>query len=122
MGKPIFAISPENGAAARIIRETNTGKIVSPKNDEGILKTLVEYYEMWSAKGTLEIFPNWEEIKKYDGRILTENLSKVFDSVLPVSVQGVLTAATMPEFVKVLNEGNGDVEVDEVIRSTFRRF
>lgn len=29
MRKPIFAICPEGGAAARIIRETNTGKIVS---------------------------------------------------------------------------------------------
>jgi hypothetical protein len=82
MGKPIFAISPESGAAARIIRETNTGKVVSPKNGEGILKTLVEYYEMWSAKGTLEIFPIREEIKKYDGRILTGELANVFDSVL----------------------------------------
>jgi glycosyltransferase involved in cell wall biosynthesis len=86
MEKPIFAISPESGAAARIIRETNTGKIVSPKNNEGILKTLVEYYEMWSAEGKLEIFPNWEEIKKYEGRILTENLAKVFDRVSKVGM------------------------------------
>lgn len=40
---------------------------------------------MWSAKGTLEIFPNLEEIKKYDGRTLTENLTRVFDSVARVT-------------------------------------
>ena len=85
MGKPIFAISPESGAAARIIRGTNTGKVVSPRNGEGILNTLVEYYDMWVAKGLLKIFPNENEIKKYDGRILTENLSKVFDSVSKVT-------------------------------------
>ena len=35
---------------------------------------------MRSAKRALEIFPNREEIIKYDGKILTENLAKVFDS------------------------------------------
>lgn len=81
MGKPIFAIIPESGAAARIIRGTNTGKIVSPKNNEGIFKKLLEYYEMWTEKKALQIFPDAEEIKKYDGKILTKNLARVFNSV-----------------------------------------
>ena len=81
MNKPILAISPETGAVARIIRQTNTGKIVSPRNVEGILKALLEFYEIWKTKEKLEIFPNMEEIKKYDGRLLTHNLAKIFSSV-----------------------------------------
>jgi hypothetical protein len=81
MNKPILAIIPESCAAARIIRQTKTGKVASPKNVENILKTLLEYHEMWSEKGTMEISPNREQIIKYDGRILTKNLAKVFDGV-----------------------------------------
>ncbi len=79
MQKPVFAISPETGAAARIIRGTNTGKVVSPSDAEGILQALVQYYEIWSGKGKLEVLSNAEEVRKYDGKILTRKLATVFD-------------------------------------------
>ncbi len=79
MQKPVLAIIPETGAAANIIQGTHTGKVVSPSNGAGILEALVEYYEIWRRKGTLEVLPNAEEVRKYDGRILTSKLATVFD-------------------------------------------
>jgi hypothetical protein len=37
---PIFAIVPDNGEAARLIRDTNSGIIMSAKNEEKIFENL----------------------------------------------------------------------------------
>jgi glycosyltransferase involved in cell wall biosynthesis len=81
MNKPILALSPEEGAVARIIRRTNTGQIISPQNLNGIYNALSQYFKIWMMVKTTEIIPNMDEIKKYDGRILTKKLSKVMDSI-----------------------------------------
>jgi glycosyltransferase involved in cell wall biosynthesis len=39
--KPIFAVIPENGEAARIIKKTNSGVVVSARNNEKIVQELI---------------------------------------------------------------------------------
>lgn len=82
MRKPIFAVCPERGATADVIRMTNTGVFVSPGNSEGIFRSIEEYYDRWMLRGKIEITPNREEISKYNARLLTKKLSLVFGELL----------------------------------------
>jgi glycosyltransferase involved in cell wall biosynthesis len=75
MHKPILAIAEENGEVANILRITGTGKVISAKRDDGIYKTLVEYYQEWKNCGGIRYDPNIKEIEKYEVSKLTEKLS-----------------------------------------------
>jgi hypothetical protein len=72
---PIFALIPEEGDAAQIIRETNTGYIIDVHLAEVIETRLDELYENWLA-GKLVISPDIENIMNYDRRILSDKLAK----------------------------------------------
>lgn len=77
-GRPIIAIVPEKGAAARLIEETRTGYI-SDFND--IIKTkenLRKLYISW-LEDKVDFNPDFKQIARYDRKVLTEELSKVFE-------------------------------------------
>ena len=82
MNKPILAIVPKNGAAAKIIERTHTGIIVSIKDDGAVYSVLNEYYENWITKRKVPFIPNLDEIQKYDAKSLTKCLSEVFKGLL----------------------------------------
>lgn len=68
MDGPILAVSPVQGAAARVLAETRTGRTVSP-NDDGrnIYQHLLAYYEKWRL-GERLVDPSQEHIDAYDRR------------------------------------------------------
>jgi len=80
-GRPILAVVPEDGLAAKIIRETNSG-IVVPNDDvckisEGIVK-MFELFKNEQLEGSF----NRIGIEKYSRKNLTKDLSKVFNNVV----------------------------------------
>ncbi len=79
-GIPILAIMPP-GFEADLIMKTRTGFIAEPNNVNSVKKLLGELYRRY-IEGSLKIEPNWEEINKYDRKVLTGNLANVFDEVL----------------------------------------
>lgn len=80
-GKPILAIIPEKGEAARLIRETSTGLISDCSDPESAGRNIEKLYIAW-LKGINIYRPNNEEIKKYERNTLTGELAKVFDIAL----------------------------------------
>jgi len=76
MGKPILAITPE-GASADLVRLTKTGIVVSPDNVEEIKDTIKKYYNSY-LDSTLEITPDWDEIRKYSA----EKGAKLLDEAI----------------------------------------
>jgi glycosyltransferase involved in cell wall biosynthesis len=65
-GKPILAITPNEGEVARLLRETGCGWSAAPDDPEGIRAMLAAAYERASkAKGTC-YQPNWEAIRRYE--------------------------------------------------------
>lgn len=80
-GTPIFALVPKEGAAARLIKRTNTGIVVDPEDISEIEKSIEFLYQKW-LKGEKIVEPNWEEIKKYERKKLTQKLAKIFDEVM----------------------------------------
>ena len=49
--RPILAVVPPDGAAARLIRETGAGIVVAPEDVAGIRDALVGLHRRWKAGG-----------------------------------------------------------------------
>lgn len=76
--KPILAIVPPNGEAAKMIKSLGAGTVVSPWDFPLIKKTLAKFYEKWT-KG--ETFSTEGDIGKYSRKSLTQQLAQIFDNV-----------------------------------------
>ena len=61
--RPILGITPE-GAAADVIRKTQTGTVVTSYNPEEIGRVLTGYYSAF-VNGTSALQPKWNEIQEY---------------------------------------------------------
>jgi len=76
--RPILAIAPENGAAAKIIKSLKAGTVVPPDNIQLIKQTILESYEKWKqgklARTTIDI-------TKYDRSFQTQRLAQIFERV-----------------------------------------
>jgi glycosyltransferase involved in cell wall biosynthesis len=78
-GRPILANIPRNGAAAQLIKDTGTG-LVSDFDD--ILNTrenILRLYDAWSNDREI-LDRNEKIIAKYDRKVLTWELSKIFET------------------------------------------
>ncbi len=80
-GRPILAIIPQHGAAAQLIKETNTGLISDCTDLHATKKNIEILYTSW-LKNIGIYSPNKEDIKKYERNTLTKELAKVFDKAL----------------------------------------
>lgn len=79
-GKPILAITPEEGESADVIKATKTGIVVSPEDIEGIKEAILYYYEQYKTS-ELVINPDWNEIQKYSAENCTGKLVDVIEEV-----------------------------------------
>ncbi len=76
--KPVLAIGPTDGDLAKIINETNCGKIID-FDDEAIMKShILQLYKDFK-KGSLVC--NSENIMKYSRRELTRSLAGLLDEI-----------------------------------------
>lgn len=68
MNGPILAVSPTDGAAARVLRETRAGTIVAPTDDgTEVCRNLLDYYQRW-RRGERLVEPCEERVAAYDRR------------------------------------------------------
>ena len=79
-GTPILAVVPD-GIAKRLIEESRTGFTVDPDNAEAISEKIYELYQKWES-GELATNSNWDVIKRYERKSLTQALAAEFDKVL----------------------------------------
>jgi len=79
--KPILAIVPPNGAAAQVIRETNSGFIANHASIKDIKRTIDFLYQQWRKK-ELTLQQNKKAVIKYSAENLTKKLVSVFDKVI----------------------------------------
>lgn len=75
--KIIFAIVPENGSTANLIRETGTGIVVSPENNDLIADILLRLINEEKP----ELKCNHDAIERYERKNLTGHLALVLDKV-----------------------------------------
>ncbi|NLL80860.1 MAG: glycosyltransferase family 4 protein [Tissierellia bacterium] len=79
--RPILAIVPPDGAAAQVINETNTGKVVDPEDIKGVSEILEYYYNNWEENKKIHN-PNWDEIKTYSRQSQAEKFANIIKSQL----------------------------------------
>lgn len=79
--KPILALVPPDGEAARIIRETNAGEIIAPTDVDRIEEKIYDMYKRFESG---DLTSNPVGIEKFDRRIQTGMLAEVFDSLVAV--------------------------------------
>ena len=79
--KPILALIPPEGEAAKIIRETNSGIVVSPDDKDKICEAISRLYSKFRTDG-LVIKADDSILKKYERKYLTGCLSKVLQNVV----------------------------------------
>ena len=80
LGKPILGIVPEDGDAAKIIREAKAGFILS-HNPEKMKEQLKNIFEDWKKGKFKDFHPDWEYIAQFERKKLTKKLANIFDEV-----------------------------------------
>jgi glycosyltransferase involved in cell wall biosynthesis len=80
-GVPIFAVMPERGEAAQIIRDYNAGYVVDASTVDGVEKKLYQLYLLWK-EGLLGQKTDFERLKYLEKRYLTGRLAKLFNGLL----------------------------------------
>jgi glycosyltransferase involved in cell wall biosynthesis len=80
LGKPILALVPEDGDAAKIIREAKAGFILS-YDEEEMKEQLREIFERRRRGEFNDFHPDWDYVAQFERRKLTENLAHLFDEV-----------------------------------------
>jgi len=78
--KPILALVPRNGEAARLIHETKSGIVVSPDDKEKISESILEMYSKFKYN-SLGINKESLALDIYDRKYLTGCLSNVFQEI-----------------------------------------
>ncbi len=63
---PILAIVPINGIAAKIIKDTNTGRCFQPKDNEGIYDFLKRDFNLWKNDMNREKFINSKNMSEIE--------------------------------------------------------
>ncbi len=83
LNRPILGILPKDGAAARLIEATGTGRVISSPDNDRITNIFDELYTA-REKQTFPMWfsPNACEIKKYDAQAITRRLSDVLNAAI----------------------------------------
>lgn len=79
--KPVLAIVPSDGDAAKIIRETGIGLVADFENMSDIADAFFQMYQQW-ANGSLTRSPNAGKIEKYSYINLTGHFASILDQIV----------------------------------------
>jgi hypothetical protein len=81
--KPIMTLA-DPGPVSDIVERTNMGVVLNPSDVEGMTTYLSDIFDLYTHH-QLRIDPNWDEINKYDIRILSGNVAELFASCVSAS-------------------------------------
>lgn len=80
LGRPILALVPEDGDAAKIVREARAGFILS-HDQERMKRQLIEVFDKWRQGGLKDFHPDWTYVNRFERRRITERIAQLFDKV-----------------------------------------
>ena len=81
VGNPILLMHRKGSFLAEFIEKTHTGTTVNISDPDSIAEALLKFYRQWK-QGTIAFDPDWNEIKTYERRYLTQQLASVFDRLV----------------------------------------
>lgn len=77
----ILALAPKDGVSAKIINDTKTGIVCDTINITEIKKGLEIFYTQWKEH-SFQLDPDWEAIKEFDRKVLTQKLSMIVKELI----------------------------------------
>ena len=77
--RPILAITSPDSVAAELIRQTESGIVVSHAPEQ-VKQVLLESFDAW-RRGQLRHSPNWEIIRRFSRPALTAQMVTIFDQL-----------------------------------------
>jgi len=80
LGKPILALVPEDGDAAKIVREAKAGYVLSYDAGE-MIQQLKAILEQWKRGDLKHFHPDVDYVKQFERRKLTQTIVDVFNTV-----------------------------------------
>jgi len=78
--RPILAIGPVEGDAAKVLQETRAGEMFDYEDTAAITDYLFNIFDKWQQKIDLTI--PWQNVERYTRRNIASQFARVFDSVL----------------------------------------
>lgn len=78
--RPILAIAPTNGAIARLIYDTNSGKVAHQTEISTISDIFLGFINLWKSNSTI-INPNLELIQQFERKNAAKKLAELLNSV-----------------------------------------
>ncbi len=79
-GRPILCIGPEDGDAARILRETGAGQTISFEDKEKIKEALKNLYQRY-LENTLEVNTN-PKVENYSRQVMTQQYAALLNQAI----------------------------------------
>jgi hypothetical protein len=80
IGNPILLLHRKHSFLSEIIEKTKTGITADILSQDDIIQALLKLHERWRQNGR-PYQPDWNEIKKYERKYLTQQLSAIFDQL-----------------------------------------
>ncbi len=81
-GRPVLAIGARDGVAGQLVQRSAIGCTVNPDDVEELAETLHQIANDYTGFVAQHYRPNWDMIRQYDRRNLTQKLAKLLDDVL----------------------------------------
>jgi len=78
MNRLILWIIDPKWVAAQLIKETETWVIIDHNSLTDTEQTILRLYKKWN-EDNININPNWEEVKKYSRKNLTQKLINIIE-------------------------------------------
>jgi glycosyltransferase involved in cell wall biosynthesis len=78
--KPILAVVPPDGEAAKLIQQTNAGIVVDPDDTGAIVHALEDLYAKWE-RGGIPYVPDVDEVNRYSRVEQARQLSNLFEQI-----------------------------------------
>jgi glycosyltransferase involved in cell wall biosynthesis len=81
-GKPLLSIGPNDGDAAKILKEVRAGKMFGYGDFTNLKTRILELYVHWKNGSLANIAPNFNLVKNYERRNLTGSLAALLNDIV----------------------------------------
>ena len=82
-GAPVLAVVPPDGAAGRLIRDTNSGMVIHPDDVDGIKNAIAHLFRLHQRRALKRAFKR-KSLSSYSRMELTRSLSGLFDKLISI--------------------------------------
>lgn len=79
--RPILALVPPEGDAARLVRELGAGVVVAAEDTEGIVRAILEMYDAF-CRGELVVHNDVSQLQQFEHRNQTEKLANILNAIV----------------------------------------